>query len=154
VKRFAPIFLALCMSLPLVACGSESSTEASEPGSTGASGEGTWKRSKPEVDPPDGSPPKQLVVKDLVKGSGATIKEHTVITTRYVAVDYETGEMLEDEWAPPFSIEFAPGKEIKAWEQGLKGMKTGGRRELIVPPELAYGGTATRIYVIDLLLVK
>lgn len=107
----------------------------------------------PAVSIPSGPPPGHLVVKDIKVGTGAPIQPRSAISTRYIALSYRTGKPVEVKWAKPFELQFSPGLEIKGWEIGLKGMKVGGRRELIIPPKLAYG-TETLAYVIDLLSVE
>ncbi len=107
----------------------------------------------PAISIPAGPPPGHLVVKDIKVGTGPLIRPRAEISTRYVAVSYRTGKAAEVKWTHPFNLQFSPGLEIKGWEIGLKGMKVGGRRELIIPPKLAYE-TETLVYVIDLLSVK
>jgi len=108
----------------------------------------------PHVSVPSGPPPKQIVVKDLRKGTGAVLKPNTRFSARYVAVDYRTGKTLEDSWRDHsiFKWEFGPGSVVRAWAKGLDGMREGGRRELIAPSRLAYGKGA-EIWVVDLLSV-
>ena len=101
---------------------------------------------------PPGPPPKELVVKDLKEGSGATVRAGDHVKLLYTAIHYDTGKNFASNWyrATPFKFTFGSGETIDGWEEGLKGMRVGGRRELILPPELAYN-VDTLIYVIDLL---
>jgi peptidylprolyl isomerase len=114
---------------------------------------------------PKGAPPKKLVVKEIEKGSGATAKSGDEVTVQYVGVDYKNGKEFDSSWSrnEPFPFQLGAGQVIPGWEQGIEGMKVGGRRELIIPPSLAYGAPGrlpaigpneTLIFVIDLLGVK
>jgi peptidylprolyl isomerase len=117
---------------------------------------------KPVVAVPSGPPPGKLVVKDLVTGSGATAKKGSSITVNYVGVLYKGGKEFDSSWktGKPFApFQLGQGSVIPGWDQGLVGMKVGGRRELIIPPNLAYGksgsgpipANATLVFVVDLL---
>jgi peptidylprolyl isomerase len=121
------------------------------------------KKMKPKVVPPKGPKPKQLVVEDLEEGTGPEAKSGDELTVQYVGVGYESGTEFDSSWGKkPFTFTLGEGKLIKGWEEGLEGMKVGGRRELITPPDYAYGsegaGTiapnATLVFVIDLLEIK
>jgi peptidylprolyl isomerase len=118
-----------------------------------------------EVTVPKGAPPTQLVVKELEEGSGAEAKAGEEVTVQYVGVGYESGEEFDASWdrGEPFIFQLGVGQVIPGWDQGVEGMKAGGRRELIIPPELAYGEAGsppaigpneTLIFVVDLLAVK
>lgn len=120
---------------------------------------------KPKVTVPSGPPPKQLVTKDLKKGSGPTAEAGDEVTVQYVGVNYKTGKEFDSSWSrnEPFPFTLGSSSVIPGWEQGVEGMKLGGRRELIIPPELAYGPAGspptigpneTLIFVVDLLAVK
>jgi peptidylprolyl isomerase len=116
---------------------------------------------KPAVTPPSGPPPTTLVVKDLIKGTGAEAKLGQSITVNYVGVLYHGGKEFDSSWkrGEPATFSLAPGQLIKGWTQGIPGMKVGGRRELIIPASLAYGAKGTSgippneplVFVIDLL---
>jgi peptidylprolyl isomerase len=94
-----------------------------------------------------------LVVDDLQEGSGAVIRAGDQVYLHYVGVNYSTGEEFEASWRKtPFTFKFGSGEVLDGWEEGLKGMKVGGRRQLIVPSKLAYE-TGPLVYVIDLLKV-
>ena len=106
---------------------------------------------KPQIQIPPGRPPKKLVVRELKAGSGKGAVWGERLAVRYVGVKYKTKE-VEDRWneKPPYSFVFGEGDVREGWEIGLKGMKLGARRELILPSRLAYG-TGALIYVIELI---
>jgi len=122
-------------------------------------------KTKPKVTVPSGPPPKQLEIEDIEVGSGATAKEGDVVSVQYVGVGYGSGEEFDASWdrGEPFPFQLGAGMVIAGWDQGVEGMKVGGRRELIIPPGLAYGQAGsppaigpneTLIFVIDLLAVE
>jgi peptidylprolyl isomerase len=116
---------------------------------------------KPEVDFPVGPPPTELLVRDLEVGTGPLAVEGATVTVHYVGVDYESGEQFDSSWDRGETIEFPLRGLIQGWQEGIPGMAVGGRRELVIPPELAYGASGrhmlagkTLIFVIDLLGVR
>ncbi|HET7589966.1 MAG TPA: FKBP-type peptidyl-prolyl cis-trans isomerase [Solirubrobacterales bacterium] len=121
-------------------------------------------KTKPTVAVPSGPPPKKLEIKDLKKGEGPAAKAGDKVTVQYVGVDYKTGKQFDASWdrGEPFSFTLGAGEVIKGWDQGIGGMKAGGRRELIVPPGLAYGSqqvgsippNSTLVFVVDLLEIN
>ncbi len=113
---------------------------------------------KPEIDFQDGPAPAELVITDLVEGDGAVAQPGGQVTVHYVGVDYETGEQFDASWDRGEPIAFPLRGLIQGWQEGIPGMRVGGRRQLIIPPELAYGTSGghrlsgrTLIFVIDLL---
>lgn len=149
--------IALCLMLTLVGCGGGDSSSSGSTESTTS----TEEKTKPNVTVPDGAPPKKLVVREIEKGSGPTAKAGDVVTVQYVGVGYESGSEFDSSWSrsEPFTFTLGVGEVIPGWDQGVVGMKVGGRRELIVPPQLAYGEAGsppaigpneTLIFVIDL----
>lgn len=139
------------------------SEAAAAGGETQGGGEAAQK-SKPKVSVPSGPPPKQLVIKDVEKGTGATAKAGDQVSVQYVGVDYETGKQFDASWdrGEPISFKLGAGEVIPGWDQGIVGMKVGGRRELIIPPSLAYGSqgsgpiapNSTLVFVVDLVGVE
>lgn len=120
---------------------------------------------KPVVKVPKGPPPKHLVIKDLIKGTGKTAHVGQTITVNYVGVLYKNGSEFDSSWKrrAPFPTKLANGSVIAGWVKGIAGMKVGGRRELIIPPSLGYGKNgagssippnSTLIFVVDLLSVS
>jgi peptidylprolyl isomerase len=122
-------------------------------------------KTKPNIPKPTAKKaPKTLVVKDVVKGKGATAKAGDALTVQYVGVDYKTGEQFDASWdsGQPFQFQLGAQMVIPGWDQGIAGMKVGGRRELVIPPDLAYGPqgqppaiapNATLVFVVDLVSI-
>jgi peptidylprolyl isomerase len=166
--RISIIVTCAALGLAIAGCGgsSDSSTQAgAEATSTAKAPSSEDINTKPEVTVPDGPPPKQLEIKELVEGTGAEAKPGLESTVQYVGVDYKTGKQFDASWdrGEPFTFKIGDREVIPGWDQGVKGMKVGGRRELIIPPNLAYGATGappaiapneTLIFVIDLVSVK
>jgi peptidylprolyl isomerase len=134
-------------------------------GDDDATSETAERREKPEVEIPEGPPPKDLVVEDLEEGDGPTAERQDQVVVDYVGVDYASGEEFDASFGNPDPFEFAlgAGEVIPGWDEGVEGMSVGGRRQLIVPPDLAYGKAgqppaikpnATLVFVIDLLEVR
>jgi peptidylprolyl isomerase len=113
---------------------------------------------QPEIDFPGGEPPTELVITDVVVGDGAEALPGGQVEVNYVGVDFETGEEFDSSWGRGESIEFPLRGLIQGWQDGIPGMRVGGRRQLVVPPDLAYGPAGgghhlsgrTLIFVIDL----
>jgi peptidylprolyl isomerase len=116
---------------------------------------------EPTIAKPSGAPPTKLVVKNLVTGTGAAATASSTITVNYVGAVYKTGKVFQATWTSHQNFTTALNAVIPGWTQGVPGMKVGGRRELIIPPALAYKSAAqtgipansTLIFVIDLLKV-
>lgn len=180
MKRLALVLFA-CLALVGAGCGdsddSSTSTSESTATSTESSGQSTTEESdgaeessggektKPEVTVPSGAPPKKLEINDLEKGTGATAKAGDEVTVQYLGVGYDSEEEFDSSWSngAPFPLTLGAGLVIPGWEQGIEGMKVGGRRELTIPPNLAYGPAGsppaigpneTLIFVIDLLAIQ
>jgi peptidylprolyl isomerase len=96
---------------------------------------------KPEVDFPDGEPPTELEISDIWEGDGAVAKAGNTVQVHYVGVAYSTGEEFDTSWSrgEPLEFRLGVGQVIAGWDQGVQGMRVGGRRQLIIPPGLAYG---------------
>jgi peptidylprolyl isomerase len=126
---------------------------------------GTFGTAPPPITVPTGAPPTVLESSDLITGTGATAVKGDTVTVQYVLVNYATEQELQSSWtSQPFSftLDANPEMVIKGWDEGVGGMKVGGRRELIIPPNLAYDSNppagipsdATLIFVVDLLKVS
>lgn len=107
------------------------------------------------------SPPTHLVTQDVIKGTGAEAKTGSKVEVNYVGGLWKTGKVFDASWKrkEPFTFTIGGGQVIKGWDQGVSGMKVGGRRLLVIPPELGYGKTgsssippnSTLTFIIDLL---
>ena len=97
--------------------------------------------SKPEVDFPGGEPPADLEITDIWEGTGAEAKTGDTVEVHYVGVSFSTGEQFDASWdrGSPLQFRLGVGQVIQGWDRGVQGMKVGGRRQLIIPPGLAYG---------------
>jgi len=120
---------------------------------------------KPEVTIPDGPPPFALGTEDLVVGTGAEATTGKTVDVHYVGVSWSTKQEFDASWGrgSTFSFPLGAGRVIKGWDQGVAGMKVGGRRRLTIPPALGYGDRGaggaikpgeTLVFVVDLLGVR
>ena len=116
---------------------------------------------RPEIDFPQGEPPTELVLEDITVGDGPVAAAGHTVRAHYVGVAYSTGEEFDASWnrGQPLDFRLGVGQVIAGWDQGISGMKVGGRRKLVIPPHLGYGsrgaGAAIRpnetlIFVVDL----
>lgn len=188
-KTRLPLALILCAALPLLAaCGSSQSSadkaaeqaaneQANPPTITDATtpaikavkvtpgpGEGDIKV-KPVIPRQSGAAPKVLIVQDLIVGTGTEAKSGDSVTVQYVGVLFANGKEFDSSWkaGKPFTFDLGSGGVIAGWDQGVEGMKVGGRRRLIIPADLAYGAAgspptipanAALIFDVDLVSVK
>ncbi len=151
--------------------GQEKPSQGAAPGKAGAKESGAASsqqassRKKPEVTVPEGPPPSKLETKDLQKGTGAVAKPGDQLAVNYVGVSYSTGKEFDNSFdrGEPFPFELGAGMVIPGWDQGLEGMKVGGRRRLTIPAKLGYGAQGqpptikpneTLVFVIDLLAAR
>ena len=122
-------------------------------------------KSKPQVPKQTGKPPTKLVTKDIVVGKGKPAEKGDKLSMQYVGVLYDTGEEFDASWdsGQPFNFTLGKGMVIKGWDQGLIGIKPGGRRQLTIPPKLAYGAqgqppsippNSTLVFIVDALKVS
>jgi peptidylprolyl isomerase len=173
MTRLLPIALLVAV-LALAGCGGGSDDEnsASTPAATDtpaaaptATATATPEAKKPKVVVPKGKPPKKLVIKDLKVGTGPEAKPGQTVTVQYVGVNYKGGKQFDASWdrGEPFSFPLGGGQVIQGWDQGVAGMKVGGRRMLVIPPDLGYGPDGqppvikpneTLVFVVDLLGVQ
>ena len=116
---------------------------------------------EPTITVPPGSPPTQLQTKDLIVGTGPAAEPGDTVTVQYVGVAYSSKQIFDSSWSrgQPFQFVLGKGTVIPGWDEGVVGMKVGGRRELIIPPNLAYGAQSpgsgiaandTLIFIVDL----
>jgi peptidylprolyl isomerase len=166
-----------CAVLLAAACGNsktDSSTVATSPTASTQSGvqkcenrtipapssqPASASKTKPTITVPDGAPPCKLVIQDIIIGTGAAAQPSGDVTAQYLGVSWSTRQEFDSSWSRGGQpISFNLSRLIPGWQQGIPGMKQGGRRRLIVPPELAYRQTGrpgiapgeTLIFIIDL----
>ena len=118
---------------------------------------------KPEVPQPSGTPPDELATDDVVVGEGAAAKPGDQVEVHYVGVSFSDGKQFDSSWdrGAPFDFPLGAGRVIKGWDFGVTGMREGGRRTLVIPPELGYGPRGmgpiapneTLVFVVDLVKV-
>jgi peptidylprolyl isomerase len=119
---------------------------------------------KPEVDFPGGEPPADLQINDIWEGDGPAANAGDTVQVHYVGVAFSTGEEFDSSWSrgDPLQFRLGTGQVIAGWDQGVLGMRVGGRRQLVIPPGLAYGDRGagrsiapgeTLIFVCDLVSV-
>jgi peptidylprolyl isomerase len=189
MKRLLSIPIVLTLAAGLAACGSSATPGVLAPPQGGATQAAITRAStpttpttptttvttpkppsplskEPVIHTPGGTPPKKLVVKNLITGTGPAAKAGDTITVNYVGALYKNGKVFDSSWQRhstfTTSLSSGAGGVIAGWVQGLQGMRVDGRRELIIPPSLAYGKTgsgpippnSTLIFIIDLLAVK
>jgi len=171
-RRPLALTLTAVLALAAAGCGSskDKTTSTSSSSSTAATTDtaaapATAKpRPKPKVKVPAGKPPKKLVIKDLIPGTGQAAKAGDPITVNYIGVNFADGKPFDNSYdrGQPFPFQLGGGQVISGWDNGLVGMKVGGRRMLIIPPSQGYGPQGqppvikpneTLVFVVDLLSI-
>ncbi|EME59877.1 FKBP-type peptidyl-prolyl cis-trans isomerase [Amycolatopsis decaplanina] len=120
---------------------------------------------KPQIDRPEGPAPTELEKTDISVGDGQEAKAGDTVSVHYVGVSHSTGDQFDASWdrGEPLRFGLGAGQVIPGWDQGVAGMKVGGRRQLVIPPHLAYGERGaggvikpneTLIFVVDLIGVN
>jgi peptidylprolyl isomerase len=152
--KLLSITLALLLGAGLAACGGDDSTsgetaatpaptEAPTPGNVDEIVAGITKNThkEPKIVTPKGDAPAKLVVKDIVKGQGPKAKPGDKLTMQYAGYAWSNGQKFDASWdrGQPFPFKLGAGMVIPGWDQGMVGMRKGGRRLLIIPPDLGYG---------------
>lgn len=156
--------IVLAVLLLAAGCGS-SSPSSSDSGAKSPKPASIHRNPKPQVQVPSGAAPAKLVVRDLEKGTGRAAQPGDTLTVDYVGVLFKGGKQFDASFgrAQPFSFVLQANEVIPGWDQGLEGMRVGGRRELIIPAKLGYGAqgsppaippNAALVFVIDLLRVR
>lgn len=116
----------------------------------------------PTITKPTGTPPSTLQIRDIAIGNGAVIASSSTVTVQYTGISWSDGQTFDSSWQRGQAATFGLSQVIPGWQQGLLGMKVGGRRLIIIPPALGYGasgsgsikGNETLVFVVDLLAVK
>ncbi len=122
-------------------------------------------RTKPELDYPGGEAPTELVIDDLIEGTGDQAAVGHTVSAHYTGWTFSGGEEFDSSWnrGAPLDFGLGRGQVIAGWDQGIVGMKVGGRRRLTIPSDLAYGDRGaggvikpgeTLIFVVDLVDVR
>jgi peptidylprolyl isomerase len=160
--------VAAAAALAAGGCGGDDKKQSSSAGGTAAQFKpltiSTDLAKKPVIPKTVGLPPEKLYVRDVVPGTGKTATAGAKVQVKYVGVSYSTDKEFDSNWKPkdkPFDAQLAEGPSgvIKGWIRGIPGMKEGGRRLLVVPPDLGYGAQGsppaiapyeTLVFVIDL----
>ena len=114
---------------------------------------------KPQIETQTGPAPEDVVIKDIIVGEGAQAQPGGVVEVHYVGVDFETGQEFDSSWNRGHTSQFPLQGLIAGWQEGIPGMKVGGRRQLTIPPEAAYGPEGaghplsgrTLVFIIDLI---
>lgn len=120
---------------------------------------------KPTIEIPAGDPPSELVIEDLVVGDGEEATSGKKVGVHYVGVAFSTGEEFDASWnrGQPFEFKLGRGQVIPGWDEGVQGMRVGGRRKLTIPSAMAYGARGAGdviapheplVFVVDLLAVS
>jgi peptidylprolyl isomerase len=179
--KLISLTLALVLSAGIAACGEDdepasesAATPTATPAETASAAgiealvQGTSKKTdaKPTVPAPEGDPPPELVTRDIVRGKGPKAKAGDTLSMQYVGTSWSTGQQFDASWdrgAQPFAFQLGAGMVIAGWDNGLVGMRKGGRRLLVIPPDQGYGpqGTPdgsiapneTLIFVVDLVQI-
>jgi FKBP-type peptidyl-prolyl cis-trans isomerase len=184
VRVLLAVPLAVVLSLPLAGCGdggaagsaaataassgSPSTTACATVAATAAppAGVSTDLAQAPQVPPSDGPPPCDLVISDVVVGTGPAAVAGSTAVVKYVGAFYETGEEFDSSWSrgadETLPVPLGQGRVIPGFEQGITGMAVGGRRMVTIPSDLAYGpqgqgpipGGATLVFILDLVSVS
>ena len=163
------LFFAILFVLALVACGRGAGSGPSDSDSgaavdaAGVTATGSLDE-KPTISIPEGDPPAELVTADVVVGDGEEAKPESTVTAHYVGQSWSSGEEFDASWNSGQPIPFPLNGVIPGWTQGIPGMKVGGRRILVIPPDLAYGEAPppgsgiepgeTLVFVVDLVDVE
>jgi peptidylprolyl isomerase len=180
LSRFVLLLIAVVLGLGLAACGGDDDSAGSPPKTatsqpdtgtatepTPAEAEAALKDTskKPVIPKPTGSPPRKLVVEDIVKGKGPAAKRGSRVMVNYVGENFSNGVEFDASWdrGQPFPVTIGKTQVIEGWTRGLVGIRKGGRRMLTIPPELGYGPNGyppaippneTLVFVVDAVSVR
>ena len=162
-SKLITLTLALVLAAAIAACGEDDDTSSGSGAESAATptptetatesgveaivqGIGKDTKTKPEVPAPQGDPPPELVIREIVPGKGPKAKAGDELTMQYVGISWSTGQQFDASWdrgAEPFAFQLGAGMVIPGWDQGLVGLRKGGRRLLIIPPDMGYGPQGT-----------
>ena len=163
-SKLISLTLALVLSAGIAACGEDDEPTSGDSGAESAATPtptetasesgveavvqaiGKDTKSKPEIPAPQGDPPAELVIRDIVPGKGPKAKAGDNLSMQYVGTSWSTGQQFDASWdrgAQPFTFPLGAGQVIAGWDEGLVGLRKGGRRLLIIPPDKGYGPNGT-----------
>jgi peptidylprolyl isomerase len=153
-KWAAATLAAAFLALPLASCGSAGSTAEFDEPRTALSRTEVAQLPEAQIGVPEGPPPKRLIVKDLKKGSGRAARVTDELAVDFIGAPYaaKSARWRSRGGLEPFVFHLGAYDVVPGWEEGLEGMRVGGRRELIVPARLT--GSGARVYVVDLLAIQ
>lgn len=157
--------MALAAVLAVSGCARDATGDRAEPDPPPVTDVGTRPDLSAFIAADRGDPPAVLEIDDIVVGEGRTAQPGDVLTVHYVGVDWATGSVFDASWdrGLPYQLRLGEGMVIAGWDQGLVGVNEGGRRRLVIPPELAYGdrgsGTviapgATLVFIVDVVAIE
>ena len=165
MRRVSALVVAAAFTLSLAACSSDSGSDSTDDGGssvtgsapavTGAFGE------EPTIEQPQGDPPTSVIIEDLSIGESAEATAGATVTVDYHGVTWSTGEVFDSSFVRGEPATFPLDGLIPCWQEGIPGMREGGRRELVCPPDSAYGDAGqgaiqpgeTLVFVVDLVAV-
>jgi peptidylprolyl isomerase len=161
MKKFFISIIIATTALSLTACGgstvtsrTESSSDSALPTVSDNAG------AKPTISKPEGAAPTTLITKDIIEGSGPAAAATSTMTVHYTLLTWSKGEVVESSWDSGSPATFPLANVIAGWQQGIPGMKVGGRRLLVIPSDLGYGAQGageaigpneTLVFVVDVI---
>jgi peptidylprolyl isomerase len=161
MKKFFISIIIATTALSLTACGGSTVTSSTESSSDSALPTVSDNAgAKPTISKPEGAAPTTLITKDIIEGSGVAAVATSTMTVHYTLLTWSKGEVVESSWDSGSPATFPLANVIAGWQQGIPGMKVGGRRLLIIPSDLGYGaqgaGEAIRpnetlVFVVDVI---
>jgi peptidylprolyl isomerase len=161
MKKFFISVIIATTALSLTACGGStvtSSTESSSDSALPTVSDNTG--AKPTISKPEGAAPTTLITKDIIEGSGPAAVATSTMTVHYTLLTWSKGEVVESSWDSGSPATFPLANVIAGWQQGIPGMKVGGRRLLVIPSDLGYGAQGageaigpneTLVFVVDVI---
>jgi peptidylprolyl isomerase len=159
-KIFISIIIATT-ALSLTACGGSTVTSSTESSSDSALPTVSDNAgAKPTISKPEGAAPTTLITKDIIEGSGVAAVATSTMTVHYTLLTWSKGEVVESSWDSGSPATFPLANVIAGWQQGIPGMKVGGRRLLVIPSDLGYGAQGageaigpneTLVFVVDVI---
>ena len=161
MKKFFISIIIATTALSLTACGGSTVTSSTESSSDSALPTVSDNAgAKPTISKPEGAAPTTLVTKDIIEGTGPTAVATSTMTVHYTLLTWSKGEVVESSWDGGSPATFPLANVIAGWQQGIPGMKVGGRRLLVIPPDLGYGAQGaggaigpneTLVFVVDVI---